>query len=79
MDKGDQVLQGFYALDTVMLIVLAIAAIGYIANILRLVRPHRDAIMMPMAMIRVAGIFVPPLGMFLGFVPNARYRGIDRW
>ena len=73
MDTG-QVMQGFYVVDTIILFIAFLAVVGFVANILRLMFPRRDAIMVPMAMIRLAGIFFPPLGVILGYMPNQTYR-----
>ena len=61
---------GTYAVVTLVGVVLAaFGAIGYIANIIKIftgMNTARTAVIV----VRVAGVFIPPIGAIAGFVPN---------
>ncbi len=50
-------------------VLLVVAVVGYILNGVQIWRAPRWT---PFAALRVAGVFCPPIGVVLGFIPNRR-------
>lgn len=60
--------KGFTIIEAIFLLLLPIAIGGWIGNIVRLTGV--ETVLEPMAILRIIGIFVAPLGVVLGFIPN---------